>query len=166
MKKLPPWQFFLLVIWPYLALAANLFLIRIALIAWLLGLLGTLIVTILSTRCALHQRDAFAAARLGMLAKLIHIPAYALCLVMAPLIWMAPPLILALLLTNVCMLLATSSFALRGIWLAWRGTKLTGSWAVALAISQCIFVLDVPGSIITCCMTKKKEASHAERTPS
>ena len=166
MKKLPPWQFFLLVIWPYAALAANLFLIRISLTAWLLGLLGTLIVTILNVRCALHQRDALAAARLGMLAKLIHIPAYALCLVMVPLIWMAPPLLLLMLLTNVCMLLATSSFALRDIWLAWRGTKLTGSWAVALAISQCCFVLDVPGSIILLMKTQNKEVSHAERTSS
>lgn len=166
MKKLPPWQFFLLVIWPYLSLAANLFLIRIALIAWLCGLLGTLIVTILSTRCALHQRDAFAAARLGMLAKLVHIPAYLLSAVLAAMLWMAPPLILALLLTNVCMLLSTSAYTLRGVYLAWRGTKLTGSWAVALAISQCCFVLDVPGSIILLMKTQNKEVSHAERTSS
>ena len=165
MKKLPPWQFFLLVIWPYAALAANLFLIRIALIAWLCGLLGTLIVTILSTRCALHQRDAFAAAKLGMLAKLVHIPAYLLSAVLAAMLWMAPPLILALLLTNVCMLAASSAYGLCGLLLAWREKRLTDGWAIVLAVSQCIFVLDVPGSLLICHRVKKED-SHAERTPS
>lgn len=148
MKKLLPWQFFLLIIWPYAALAANLFLIRIALAAWLCGLLGTVIVTAVNICCALRQNETFAATRLGMLAKLVHIPAYALCMLLAPVIWVALPLLLMLLLTNLCMLLATSAYTLRGLYLAWRGEKLSSGWAIALAVSQCIFVLDVPGSLL------------------
>ena len=137
----------LLMLWPYLAMAANLFLIRIALAAWLGGLLGTMAVTVMSVRFALRQ-DMLSAARMGMWVKLIHIPAYVLSLVMATLIWMAPPLVVVLLLTNVCMLLATSAFTLRGVYLAWRGGKLSNGWAVGLAVSQCVFVLDVPGSVL------------------
>ena len=142
-----PWQMWLLMLWPYLAMAANLFLIRIALAAWLGGLLGTMAVTVMSVRFALRQ-DMLSAARMGMWVKLIHIPAYVLSLVMATLIWMAPPLVVVLLLTNVCMLLATSAFTLRGVYLAWRGGKLSSGWAVGLAVSQCVFVLDVPGSVV------------------
>lgn len=142
-----PWQAWLLMLWPYLAMAANLFLIRIALAAWLGGLLGTMAVTVMSVRFALRQ-DMLSAARMGMWVKLIHIPAYVLSLVMATLIWMAPPLVVVLLLTNVCMLLATSAFTLRGVYLAWRGGKLSNGWAVGLAVSQCVFVLDVPGSVV------------------
>lgn len=137
----------LLMLWPYLAMAANLFLIRIALAAWLGGLLGTMAVTVMSVRFALRQ-DMLSAARMGMWVKLIHIPAYVLSLVMATLIWMAPPLVVVLLLTNVCMLLATSAFTLRGVYLAWRGGKLSSGWAASLAVSQCVFVLDVPGSVV------------------
>ena len=137
----------LLMLWPYLAMAANLFLIRITLEAWLGGLLGTMAVTVMSVRFALRQ-DMLSAARMGMWVKLIHIPAYVLSLVMATLIWMAPPLVVVLLLTNVCMLLATSAFILRGVYLAWRGGKLSNGWAAALAVSQCAFVLDVPGSVV------------------
>ena len=142
-----PWQMWLLMLWPYLAMAANLFLIRIAMAAWLGGLLGTMAVTVMSVRFALRQ-DMLSAARMGMWVKLIHIPAYVLSLVMATLIWMAPPLVVVLLLTNVCMLLATSAFTLRGVYLAWRGGKLSSGWAAALAVSQCVFVLDVPGSVL------------------
>lgn len=142
-----PWQAWLLMLWPYLAMAANLFLIRIALAAWLGGLLGTMAVTVMSVRFALRQ-DMLSAARMGMWVKLIHIPAYVLSLVMATLIWIAPPLVVVLLLTNVCMLLATSAFTLRGVYLAWRGGKLSNGWAAALAVSQCVFVLDVPGSVL------------------
>ena len=156
MKKPFSWQFFLLAIWPYAALAANLFLIRIALVAWLCALLGTVIVTVVNICCALRQRETFSAAKLGMLVKLIHIPAYMLCLLMLPAIWMAPPLLLMMLLTNLCMLLATSAYTLRGVYLAWRGGKLSTSWAIALAVSQCIFVLDVPGSIAAYCLTREK----------
>lgn len=137
----------LLMLWPYLAMAANLFLIRIALAAWLGGLLGTMAVTVMSVRFALRQ-DMLSAARMGLWVKLIHIPAYMLSLVMATLIWMAPPLVVVLLLTNVCMLLATSAFTLRGVYLAWRGGKLSNGRAAALAVSQCVFVLDVPGSVL------------------
>lgn len=143
-----PWQMWLLMLWPYLAMAANLLLIRIVMMAWFAGLLGTLLVTVLNVCCALHQREASVAVRTGMLTKLVHIPAYALSLLMAPVIWMAPPLVLALLLTNVCMLIATSAYGLRGVYLAWRGGKLSNGWAILLAVSQLIFVLDVPGSIL------------------
>ena len=147
MKKLFPWQMALLIVWPYAAVAANLFLIRIAMAAWLCGLLGTVIVTALNVRCALRQYGTFTTLRLGMLVKLMQIPAYVLSLLMALLIWVAPPLVLALLATNVCMLIATSAYTLRGVYLAWRGGKLSGGWAVGLAVSQCVFVLDVPGCI-------------------
>lgn len=156
MKKLFSWQFFLLIIWPYAAMAANLFLIRIALVAWLCGLLGTVIVTVMNICCAMGQRDAFTAAKLGMLAKLIHIPAYVLCLLMTPGIWMALPLLLMMLLTNGCMLLATSAYTLRSVYLAWRCGTLSSGWAIALAVSQCIFVLDVPGSIAGFAIEKRR----------
>lgn len=165
MKKPFSWQFFLLAIWPYAAMAANLFLIRIALVAWLCVLLGTVIVTVVNICCALRQRDAFSAAKLGMLAKLIHIPAYVLCLLMTPVIWMALPLLLMMLLTNVCMLISTTAYTLRGVYLAWRASRLSTGLAIVLAVSQCIFVLDVPGSLLICHRVKKED-SHAEHTPS
>ena len=160
MKKLPPWQFFLLVIWPYVALAANVLLIQIALPAWLCGMVSTAIVTIVGIRQALRHTDANPVLVRGMRAKLLHIPAYLLSAVLALMLWMAPPLILAMLATNLCMLAATSAYTLRGVYLAWRSGKLTTGRALVLAATQCIFVLDVPGSLIAHCMIKeKKEAS-------
>lgn len=149
----------LLVVWPYVALAANVLLIQIALPAWLCGLAGTVIVTIVGIRQALRHTDANLALRRGMRAKLLHIPAYLLSAVLALMLWMAPPLILAILATNLCMLAATSAYTLRGIYLARQAKKLTNGWAIALALSQCCFVLDVPGSIILRVKTKHKEAS-------
>ena len=43
--------------------------------------------------------------------------------------------------------LSTSAYTLRGVYLAWRGKTLSTVWAMILAVSQCIFVLDVPVSI-------------------
>ena len=156
MKTLPSWKFFLLIIYPYVVLAGNLFLIRIALVAWLCALLGTVIVTAVNIHCALGQREAFTSAKLGMLVKLIHIPAYVMCLLVAPVIWVAPPLLLMMLLTNGCMLLSTSAYTLRGLYLSWRGGKLSNGWAILLAVSQCIFVFDVPGSIAICAIEKRR----------
>ena len=155
-KKWPPWQGLLLLIWPYVALAANLLLIRIGMAAWLGGLLGTLLVTVLNMRVSLTLQDSFTAARWTMLVKLIHIPAYVLGLMMTPLIWVAPPLVLGLLLTNVCMLLASSAYSLRAIYLTWRAGGLAPACATALAVSQCIFVMDVPGSIAIYAIEKRR----------
>ena len=156
MKKAIPWQMALLVAWPYAALAANLFLIRVGLAAWGCGLLGTVIVTGLNVRCALRQNELFSTVRLGMLVKLLHIPAYGLSALLTLMLWAAPPLLMALLLTNVCMLMATSAFTLRGVYLAWRSGTLTGGWAAGLAVSQCVFVLDVPGCIVLYAIEKRR----------
>ena len=157
MKKWFPWQMALLTAWPYAALAANLFLIRIGLAAWGCGLLGTVIVTGLNVHCALRQNGLFTTGRLGLLVKLLHIPAYVLSALLTLMLWAAPPLLMALLLTNVCMLMATSAFTLRGVYLAWRSGTLTGGWAAGLAVSQCVFVLDVPGCVILHIKTRRKE---------
>lgn len=151
-----PIQWVVLTVWPYVALAANLCLIRISMAAWLGGLLATLAVTTWNACCALRQGDGSRMPWLGMLAKLLHIPAYVMSAVMALLIWMAPPLVLALLATNACMLLATSAYTLRGICMAWRGRRFTGRQAVILAASQLIFVLDVVGSIILYICEKRR----------
>ena len=75
---------------------------------------------------------------------------------MAPLIWAAPPLGLALLGTNACMLLATSAYTLRASYLGWRSGQLAAVRAAVLAISQLIFVLDVPGSILIYAIEKRR----------
>lgn len=146
----------LLAVWPYLALAGNVLLIRVALAAWLGGLLATLVVTGVSIRHALQLGDDDRLPWLGMLVKLLHIPAYLIALALAMMLIAAPPLLLAVLLLDVCMLAATSAYTLRGVYLAWRGGKLSAGWALTLAISQCIFVLDVPGSIILHAIEKRR----------
>ena len=52
--------------------------------------------------------------------------------------------------------LATSAYTLRGVYLGWRGGRLSAGWAIALAISQCIFVLDVLGSIAIYAIEKRR----------
>lgn len=149
-------QTILLMIWPYLAMAADLLLIRIALTAWLGGLLGTLLVLALNVHCALRQQDIFAAARMSMLVKLVHIPAYVFSLLIVPMIWMAPPMALMLLATNVCMLLASSAYSLRAVYLSWRCGSQKTAGLLLIAVSQLIFVLDVPGSVIPYRLEKRR----------
>ena len=60
------------------------------------------------------------------------------------------------LLTNLCMLAAPSAYTLRGLYLAWNGRRLRKGWAAVLAASQCIFVLDVPGSCTLYAIEKRR----------
>lgn len=157
MKRLFPWWYGLLILCPYIALAANLFLLREGLAAWLLGWLGvTLLVSAANLDGAMRQTDSHIAAKMGMLVKLLHIPAYVMALMMAPLLIAAPPVLLALLATNVCMLLTTSAYTLRGLYLSWRGGWLANGRAAILAASQLVFVLDVVGSILLYILEKRR----------
>ena len=165
MKK-SPWQTALLMLWPYVALGLNVFLIRFGLLVWLFGGLLTLLLSAVNICCAWRMQDALRLSALSMCVKLAHMGAYAASAFLCVVLFIAIPLVLAILLLNVIMLAASSAYGLRGLYLAWRGKRLSTGWAIALAVSQCIFVLDVPGSIIAHCMTRKKEASYAQRPPS
>jgi hypothetical protein len=164
MKKIP-WQTVLLMLWPYVALGLNVFLIRFGLLVWLFGGLLTLLLLAVNIRCAWRMKDAAHLSVLAMCVKITHIGAYAASAFLCVGLFAAIPLVLGILLTNVCMLAASSAYGLCGLLLAWREKRLTDGWAIVLAISQCIFVLDVPGSLLICHRVKKED-SHAERTPS
>lgn len=155
MKKLP-WPTVLLMLWPYAVHALTLLTIRLDLLLWLLGGLLTLMVTAVNIRCACRMQDAEVSALLGMCTKIAHIGAYVGTLFLCMVLFAAIPLVLGILLTNVCMLAATSAYTLRGVYLAWRGGKLTTGRALALAATQCIFVLDVPGSIALYAIEKRR----------
>lgn len=149
--------YILLCLCPYLIMAGQLFLVRLGMTAWLCGWIGMTLLTMAGNLiAALKETDCLNALRLGKRAKLVQIPACAMTLMFV----IAPPMLLSMMVVNTCMMVTTSAYTLRGVYLAWKEKKLSNGWAVAWAVTLCIFVLDVPGSLIAHCMIKeKKEAS-------
>ena len=92
----------------------------------------------------------------GMVAKLVLIPFYAISFFLGVMLFIAPPAVIIIFLLDGLYVLATSAYTLRGVYLAWRGGRLSAGWAIALAISQCIFVLDVLGSIAIYAIEKRR----------
>lgn len=139
----------LLVLWPY----AGILLAWVRqygeypLALWWIWLAGFVALCLANAVSALRRQKG--TALIGMTVKLLLIPYYLLSLFLGMIILSisALPVILLVLLMNGLLLLSTSAYILRGVYLAWREKTLSAAWAIVLAISQCIFVLDVPGSI-------------------
>ena len=92
----------------------------------------------------------------GMVAKLLLIPFYVISFFMGVMLFIAPPAVIIIFLLDGLYVLATSAYTLRGVYLGWRGGRLSAGWAIALAIIQCIFVLDVLGSIAIYAIEKRR----------
>lgn len=150
------WQL-LLVLWPYAGIAMLEILRRFA--SWtfvpvLVWMLGMVFICGLNAVHALRTKEGAAVS--GMAVKLALIPYYVVSCAYGVMLIAAPPAVLMLCLLNGLLLLATSAYTLRGVYLAWRGGRLPGGWAIVLAVSQCIFVLDVPGSIALYAIEKRR----------
>ena len=165
------WPLLLLVLWPYAGIVFADIQSRYAVltdhsnVVWQLLLAGAVVLCLLNMICALRQREKAVLA--GMTAKLLLIPFYGVTFFLGLILFAAPPAVIIIFLLDGLYLLATSAYTLRGVYQAWREKNLPTAWTIILAISQCIFVLDVPGSIAAHCLTReKRRASHAERAPS
>ena len=145
------WLLLLLVLWPYLGIAFADIQARYSLfreaphVVWQVWLAGAAVLCLLNIICAVRQKEKPVLA--GMIAKLLLIPFYGVTFFLGMMLFAAPPAVIIIFLLDGLYLLATSAYTLRGIYLAWRTGKLSAAWAIVLAVSQCIFVLDVPGSI-------------------
>lgn len=149
----------LLALWPYLALVAADMQVQHDLFSdmdgvWLLWAAGFAVLFIVNLLCALRRKEK--AARDGMIAKLLLIPFYAISLFFAVILFAAPAVMLLIFLLDALLLLATSAYTLRGIYQLWRAGSLPAGWAILLAVSQLIVVLDVPGSIVLYYIEKRR----------
>lgn len=156
----------LLVLWPYAGIVLADVQSRYAVLTehinavWQIWLAGAVVLCLVNMICALRQREKNVLA--GMTAKLLLIPFYAVTFFLGLILFAAPPAVIIIFLLDGLYLFATSAYTLRGVYQAWREKKLSTTWAIILAVSQCIFVLDVPGSIVAHCLTReKKEVPHA-----
>ena len=138
----------LLVLWPY----AGILLVWVRQYGeypmglWWIWLAGFVTLCLANVVSALHRQKGN--TLIGMTVKLLLIPYYFLSLFLGMILFISAPfVILMVLLMNGLLLLSTSAYTLRGVYLAWRGKTLSTVWAMILAVSQCIFVLDVPVSI-------------------
>ena len=145
------WLLLLLVLWPYAGIVFADVQARYAVLTehtnsvWQIWLAGAAILCLLNILCAVRQKEKPVLA--GMTAKLLLIPFYGVTFFLGMMLFAAPPAVIIIFLLDGLYLFATSAYTLRGIYLAWRTGKLSAAWAIVLAVSQCIFVLDVPGSI-------------------
>lgn len=136
--------YILMCVCPYLVMAGQLFLVRLGMTAWLCGWIGVTLLTMAGNLfAALKQTDRLKVLRLGRRAKLVHLPACAMTLLFV----LVPPMLLSMLVVNTCMMITTSAYTLRGVYLAWREKTLSNSRAAAWAVSQCVFLVDTAGSI-------------------
>lgn len=92
----------------------------------------------------------------GMLAKLALIPFYVLVFVVGMMVFVAPPAVIILFLLDGLLLLATSAYTVRSLVTACREKRLHIAWAIVLGISQGLFVMDVPGSIVLYILQKRR----------
>ena len=150
----------LLVLWPYLGIAFADIQARYALFretpnaVWQVWLAGAGVLCLLNIIVALRQTEKPVLA--GMIAKLLLIPFYAISFFLGVMLFIAPPAVIIIFLLDGLYVLATSAYTLRGVYLGWRGGRLSAGWAIALAIIQCIFVLDVLGSIAIYAIEKRR----------
>lgn len=151
------WQVLLLALWPYAGVLLLEVLRRSAswtfapVLAWMAGMFIVCVVNILH---AVRMKEG--AALPGMLAKLVLIPYYAIAFVYGIFLFAAPPAVIILFLLDGLLLLATSAYTLRGTYIGWRTGSLSTLWAIVLAVSQCIFVLDVMGGVILFVFEKRR----------
>ena len=156
-----PLQWILLLLWPYAGLVLTDIQVRYGLFAdhphivhqvWLAV---AAVLCLLNVICAVRRREKLLLA--GMTAKLVMIPFYGASFFLGMILLAAsPPAIIMVFLVDGMYLLATSAYTLRGLYLAWRGGRLSTGWTLVLAVSQCIFVLDVPGSIALYAIEKRR----------
>ena len=145
------WLLLLLVLWPFAGIAFADIQERYAVltehtnVVWQLWLAGAVVLCLLNVICALRQREKAVLA--GMTAKLLLIPFYGVTFFLGLILFAAPPAVIIIFLLDGLYLLATSAYTLRGVYQAWREKNLSTAWAIVFAVSQCIFVLDVPGGI-------------------
>ena len=141
------WQV-LLVLWPYAGVGVLWWTLSqetrtgVPLLCWLAALL---VICIANVVCALRRKEG--ALRVGCILKDALIPFYVCAFLLGMMMIAAPAGMIILFLLDVLLLLTTSAYTLRGAYLLWRAGTLPGGWAILLAVSQLIFVLDVPGSI-------------------
>ena len=147
-----PVQLVLLVLWPYAGLVLTDLQIQLDVFSgsrtmlWQVWLVGAAVLCLLNMICAVRRKEQLVLA--GMTAKLLLIPFYGISFFCGLILFAAaPPAVLIMVLLDGLYMLATSAYTLRGVYLAWRAGRMSAGWAIVLAISQCIFVLDVPGSI-------------------
>lgn len=159
------WLLLLLVLWPYGGIVFADVQSRYAVLTehtnavWQVWLAGAAVLCLLNIICAVRQKEKPVLA--GMTAKLLLIPFYGISFFLGVMLFAAPPAVIIIFLLDGLYLLATSAYTLRGIYLAWRAGRMPTVWTIILAISQCVFVLDVPGGIAAHYMIKKKK----EATP-
>lgn len=147
----------LLVLWPY----AGILLAWVRqygeypMVLWLVWLAGLAVLCLVNVIGALRREKQ--TALIGMTAKLLLIPYYIVSLFLGLILFIsAVPVILMVLLLNGLLLLSTSAYTLRSLYLDWRAGKLPAVWVIVLAVSQMIFVLDVPGSIALYIFEKRR----------
>lgn len=149
---------FLLVLWPYAGVIMSDVLLRFDVASkapWLVWLAGWLILCGLNIVCALLRKENH--AQIGVTTKLLMIPYYVVSFFLGYILFVsAPPAVMLVLLMNSLLLLATSAYTLRSVYLGWRTGSLPATWAVVLAVSQLIFVLDVVGSIVLYILEKRR----------
>ena len=154
------WPLLLLVLWCYGGVAMCAGMIDAPAVSytpvwvWLAGLVGLCVVNIAYALC----RKPVSALP-GMMAKLALIPFYVLVFIVGMMVFIALPAVIILFLLDGLLMLTTSAYTIRCLVTACRERRLHIAWTIVLAISQGIFVLDVPGSIVAHCLTsEKKEA--------
>lgn len=149
---------FLLVLWPYAGVIMSDVMLRFGAASkapWLVWLAGWLILCGLNIACALLRKERH--AQIGMTTKLLMIPYYVVSFFLGYILFIsAPPAVMLVLLMNGLLLLTTSTYTLRSVYLGWRAGSLPAAWAVVLAVSQLIFVLDVVGSIVLYILEKRR----------
>lgn len=154
MKKVWP---VLLAAWPYAGLAVMWWtlsqepLTGAPLLVWLAALL---VICAANAACALRQTTTV--GELGLLLKAALIPFYVCVFFLGMMMVAAPPGLILLFLLDGLLLLTTSAYTLRSMYLLRRAEQLPTVWAVILAASQLIFVLDVPGSIALYILEKRR----------
>lgn len=139
----------LLVLWPYAGLILTWMQVQydeFSIVPWQIWMAGMVALCLVNIVCALRRKEH--AALISVTVKLLLIPYYVISFFLGFILFIAaPPAIIIVLLLNGLLLLATSSYTLRSVYLDWRAEKLSTAWTIVLAVSQIIFVLDVPGSI-------------------
>lgn len=151
------WPLLLLVLWCYGGVAMFAGMMNASAVSytpvwvWLAGLVGLCAANIL---CALCRKPVSALP--GMMAKLALIPFYVLVFMVGMMVFVAPPAVIILFLLDGLLLLTTSAYTVRCLVTACRKRRLNIAWTIVLAVSQGIFVLDVPGSIAIYAIEKRR----------
>ena len=151
------WPLLLLVLWCYGGVAMFAGMMNASAVSytpvwvWLAGLVGLCAANIL---CALCRKPVSALP--GMMAKLALIPFYVLVFMVGMMVFVAPPAVIILFLLDGLLLLATSAYTVCSLVTACREKRLHIAWAIVLGISQGLFVLDVPGSIVLYILQKRR----------